>query len=392
MALILAEDFSWRGSEESQGNTPLKLDRSFILASASLFTLASSNQRTGTQCLFIDEVTYSNSGSDYVGVGWITGDPYCSFYIKFAAIPGAAENPARFFGAAASSLWITNGGFIQLKNDANVRATSTTALSLNTWYKIQVHMTSASLRGRIWINDVLEIDHTGGLSSTQYNWFQSDVSPAPGFQAYVDDYSLCTTLETGDLRCATLVPTSDVQRGSWTGGAGGTTNLWDAVNNLPPIGTATETNLTQIESADGSGDNTTDEYVAGFPAWNSALSNIDALIAVRAFISTGEDVATGAKTGSFAITQNPNQGAYTAITQFGPAASGALGTHPIKWFGYESVVDASAVNVTTTPRVAVRKTDTGTRVASIDLIKLEVLYREIVGASIVGSWDMIQAF
>lgn len=394
MALLIAEEFDWRGALEGStgGGLPLVLSgRDSIVAGPNAFTLDTTKMRTGSSCLYVDGVNYNSNV--IIGIG-SQQNRWCSFYVKFLAFPSSGNTQCFFgdrmapTGTFGMDLRITSGGKIEFWSGvvggvATFVIDSFATLSLNTWHKIQVYLLGTGTLD-VYIDDVSDIVETSSYVGGNIRYgvccpFEASDAPvgAAGFQMLVDDFSVdSTTRHAGDLRCATLTPTSDIQRGSWTGGAGGTTNLWDAVNNLPPIGTATETNLTQIESADGSGNNTTDEYVAGFPAWNSSLPNVASLIEVRCYIQTGEDVSTGAKTGSFAITQNPNQGAYTTITQFGPAAGGALGTHPTNWMPYQSVVDASAVDVTTAPRIAVRKTDTGTRVASVELIKLEVLYRE----------------
>jgi len=53
----------------------------------------------------------------------------------------------------------------------------------------------------------------------------------------------------GDGYVIVLKPSVDNSRGSWTGGAGGTTSLFDALNNTPPIGAvAPGTNLQQIRA------------------------------------------------------------------------------------------------------------------------------------------------
>lgn len=172
-----------------------------------------------------------------------------------------------------------------------------------------------------------------------------------------------------------LRPVSDAQVGSWTGGAGGLTNLFDAVDNTPPAGTATETNTTQIESIDSSGDNATDEYRANLTSWATAgVGPNDAIICIIPLINHGEDVATGTKTGSFGLQANPVT-TYQSFT-FG-ADVGALATYPTNWTWStggpsNTPINYPSINKSQTTVIAVRKTDTGTRVASVDFMGVMV--------------------
>lgn len=76
----------------------------------------------------------------------------------------------------------------------------------------------------------------------------------------VDDVAIDDADWVGESQISLALPVANPQNGSWTGGAGGSSNLYEAVNNTPPTGTASETDATQIESVDASGNNATDEY------------------------------------------------------------------------------------------------------------------------------------
>jgi len=169
-------------------------------------------------------------------------------------------------------------------------------------------------------------------------------------------------------------PISDSQDGSWTGGAGGTgIDLSLAVSSTPPVGTAAETNTTQIESVDSSGDNATDEYRANLTTYTDAgIGASDTINVLHPLINHGEDVSTGTKTGSFGLQSNPSQ-TYATFT-FGDDVGG-LGTFPTNWrTKLSSPVYSPSVTKGSSPVLAVRKTDTGTRVASVDFMGLNVEY------------------
>jgi hypothetical protein len=186
----------------------------------------------------------------------------------------------------------------------------------------------------------------------------------------------------GGGQVVTCFPISDVQDGSWTGGAGGTGDLSDAVNNIPPVGTATETNATQIESADGSGDNATDEYRANLTTYtNAGIGAADTITLIQPTIIHGEDVGTGTKTGSFGLQSNPSQ-TYATFT-YGDDG-GALGTYDTLWpVKVGDPVYAPSPTLGSSPVLAVRKTDAGTRVASVCAMGLNIEYVPAAASALV---------
>jgi hypothetical protein len=255
-------------------------------------------------------------------------------------------------------------------------------LSPDTWYMIELRLRDSSVAA----SDEVELRVEGESVAISTTLTFSSVPVligvgAAGFYSgsiYLDDFAFNDSNGTnqnswsGNGHVVLMKPSSDSQRGSWTGGAGGTTNLFDAVNNTPPIGTATETNLTQIESADSSGGNATDEYrgdcgtylAAGIKPW-------DKITTIQSWVCHGEDVATGTKTGSHGFQANPAV-AYSTWT-FGDDV-GLLGTYPANWRWDASTIDNPTVDNTATLILAVRKTDSGTRVASVCFLGAYVEY------------------
>jgi len=258
-----------------------------------------------------------------------------------------------------------------------------------TWYRIELSVTFSAAGNESYelqLDGVTVASGSSALTSTTTGWVYSiGFGAAPGntCNQWIDDYAINDSTGTdqnswcGDGKVVLCVPTGGTQSGSWTGGAGGTTNLWDAVNNTPPIGTASETDLTQIESVDSSGDNTTDEYRAVLTTYADAgVGASDTITVVQALVDHGEDVATGTKTGKFGLQANPahpSGGGQDSFT-FGDDV-GALGTWPSNWrTKWGTPLYNPSTAHTSTPVLAVRKTDTGTRVASADFLGLYVEY------------------
>lgn len=309
-------------------------------------------------------------------VNWIAGSRI-RFYVRITSLPGTARKLLSC-GASGASLRLNTDGTLTVLGSGSVLGSSTTALSDTArWYRIEFGSFSSTVVLRI---DGIEEVNVGSAESVGAR-LGADDTVASTYTAYVDDLVVDDAAWPAHSFVRMLLPTGDTQVGSWTGGVGGTTNLFDAVNNAPPIGTATETDLTQIESIDGSGDNATDEYRATIATYASAgIVGGDTVLAVAPLIWHGEDVSTGTKTGSVAMVANPNPASYQAFTFGGDI--GALGTFPSNWQGTgPALVDSPSVTLSTNPQIAVRKTDAGTRVASICFIGLKVEYRPAAGGA-----------
>jgi hypothetical protein len=151
-----------------------------------------------------------------------------------------------------------------------------------------------------------------------------------------------------------LKPTSDSARTGWTGGAGGTTNLWDAVNNTPPAGVAaaSETNTSQIKDLVSSATNNydatlTDYTTAGVPAGQPVTL-------VQSVIVGGTNPSTGGISGAVQVVSNPAQSPEDTFTY----PTGTLAAWPSGWgtrWGTAQVGDIAAGSRSTSPVLRVGK-------------------------------------
>lgn len=181
----------------------------------------------------------------------------------------------------------------------------------------------------------------------------------------------------GDGKVVLLVPTSDNSAGSWKAGsaASAVSNgaLFNAVDNAPPVGTASPNAATAAISNTVSGA-TTPNYDANMTTYTAAgIASGDTVNLVQQIIAHGEDIATGTKTGTFAMVSNPAIAA-SASVNFG-ADAGAAGTYPTTWTVTQGAVSyAPSVTVGTAPVARITKTDTGTRAADCCFMGLLVDY------------------
>lgn len=307
---------------------------------------------------------------------------YLRVYVRFSANPSVKSDIIGVIntaGAASGTIRVAlnTDGTVQLEvPDETLIGSASAALTANTWYRIEL-----MVRANTGANDdhaELRIDGTTIASTTTANWGTTapnrwsfgNSAQNPGVNIDFDDGALNDdqgSLQNswpGEGNVLLLIPTADAQVGSWTGGAGGTTNLFAAIDNKPPTGTASETDSTQIENGDTSPDNSTDEYRITMQSYSTSGVPGGSTVNVAQTVTVhGEDVSTGTKTGSVLLASNPTQSAADTFT-FGDDV-GALGTFPATWKVKNGAgQDASGVTLGTAPVVHLRKTDTGNRVAS----------------------------
>lgn len=318
---------------------------------------------------------------------------YYRVYVRLVTAPSAASEIMCLGGTLSQDPLIrlrTDGGLEFLVNNV-VQGSATASIADSSWHRLEIsgttngsfQWTAAEARldgvtiGTAWTGTV------SNGSDLRWGW-----GSAPGANTVIhfDDIGFnnasgaANNTWLGDGKVILMKPTADTQRGSWTGGSGGTTNLFTAVDNTPPTGTASENDTTQIESTDSSGNNATDEYRGDCGSYTTAgIGASDTINAVTAMCSHGEDVATNTKTGSFGVQSNPSQ-TYDTFT-FGLDV-GALGTWASgNWAqAIGTPQDAPSVTKGSSLIIAVRKTDAGTRVASVCFLGAYVDYTPAAAA------------
>ena len=292
-------------------------------------------------------------------------------------------------------LEMDSSGKIYAESHQNSRSgASAAAIPKNQWVRIEIKVTIVLVANtsRQATVDEVRVDgvdqsltatntyltpNTGGIIFPASGWIQA---PGANKIVYVDDLAWNNDQGAeqnswpGEGKIIQLLPISDNARDTkWTGGAGGTTNLYDAVNNTPPIGTATETDLTQIEHAGGAA-GTTDRYDANMTTYATAGLTAADTISLMQFVDVdGEDITTGNKLLNFEVLSNPvmaSPGNVTAGDNIG-----ALGTYPMNWAVHRSAVLYNpSVDVDTSPVMRARRPETASRVASVCFMGIYVEY------------------
>ncbi len=323
----------------------------------------------------------TNPFADIAFTGALGLADYGCTYLYLSNLPGSTVQVATFRTASADAISarLTAGGKLQLWNETGTPAQigSDSALTLTTGVQYRIELACLVDTGSI---DTAELRvATGGgvavsvasgtslaISDTALAQFRAGWNQAPGANllCYVDDLAVNDSGWIGPHGVVLLVPTADSAVGAnWQNGAAGTTNLFDAVNNLPPVGklTASKTALTQIQhtgGANNSYDATMTTYTAaGVPA--GATINF-----VQCVDADGEDIATGTKLLAFSIVSNPAVATSGNVTA--GADAGACGTYPTLWTVHTGTLTlAPSVTLGTAPVMRVNRPETVSRLADV---------------------------
>jgi hypothetical protein len=367
------------GHEHAEGMT--------LTAGGSAATIQTSVKRSGVyayQC---------NSGAgnqtSYVSTPWTSsGSTFFRAYFRVSALPSSTVSLLRPITNRISAR-LTSGGKIQLWNDnagTQIGSDSSATIAIDTWYRLELWNGEG---GSGAVDDgALRLDGTTVASFTDLSlgdtsslwtvgWLDA---PGANTSLYLDDLAINNSTGSdqtswpGEGKIILLVPTADSVRDAlWTGGAGGTSNLYEAVNNLPPTGaaSASATDASQIEHAGGAG-GTTDDYEATMTTYSAAgLVSGDTVTVVQYLAVHGEDISTGAKLLSFQLLSNPSDTDSGNVT----AGTSAVGAYPTNWLVRRNgAVYAPSVTLGTAPVARVRRPETASRVASVCFMGILVEY------------------
>jgi len=309
-----------------------------------------------------------------------------------ATVMACASNSASVPSSGVSAK-LTSAGKLQLFNevtDAQIGSDSADTLSMNgtTWYRIEMkviisagnQVTDAELR----LDGVTVASTTGATITASTQCFFGLLAGGTGVNAYVDDVAFNDSTGTanntwpGSGKVVLLLPISDNAVGTgWTGGAGGTTNLWDAVNNTPPVGVAdTGTDTSQIRNATA---NASVNYDANLTTYTTAgIGASDTINALTPWTATAAPVVTSAKQGTFGVSSNPVI-ANIALAAGGTAGAfwsgSAGGTFPTGWkWSPGTITEAPSVTLGNSPVIRITQVTSSTRIAMVCFMGMYVDY------------------
>jgi hypothetical protein len=308
----------------------------------------------------------------------VTTSYYFRAYLKTTAVPSSqiAIMGGAGLGTSASVAYNTNGTLTLWIGSAQGSASA--AINDGTWHRIEFLVTTGAVASTV-VAAELRVDgataatFSGSVASLSID-FRAGWVTAPGANKIINVDDLALNDSTGADQnswpgAGTIVllkAISDNARGvNWVGGAGGTSNLWDAVDNTPPVGVATGsgTNTSQIHNIVK---DTTGNYDANLSTYTTAGIIATDTINVVYPVWNGSGVATG---NAIQLVSNPTITAGTAnFSGLTP------GTYPTSWAWASQVAYSPSVTLGTSPVIRIGKRANSTNEVAVDYMGAMVEY------------------
>jgi hypothetical protein len=360
-----------------------------ITAATPALSISTAQPRSGSRSLFMPVATSGGSNNAYLTQAGVTGVTYSwRSYVYLTGFPPSGQ-AVNFLAITTSGdvgivvLQIDSTGNLTFINNAASTTIGTGTITLNTWYRVEISIkidttTAANATAECQINGVSIGSTTGSLGTTlpsRYK-YNGDNQPSGGLSYYVDDVALNDSTGTsqtswpGSGKVVLLVPTSDNARTGFTGGAGGTTSLFDGVDNIPPVGAADPgTNTSQIRDATSSA---TDNYDANMTTYSAAgIGAGDTISLVYWMISHSTASLTSVPTRAGRLVSNPAEGADTTLT----LPSAVAGAWAVGWATDRgAMIYNPTVTLGTAPVLRVGKRTASTRIVDVAFMGIYVEY------------------
>ncbi len=341
--------------------------------------------RTGTRSFKFD--TSTTDFLSYTLVSPATGRTYygCMHFLIPAAtgLPGTSANIMALIAAFGINVRLTTAGKLQLLNSATqVGSDSAATITTDVWYRVELVVNINAAAGN---DDTMELylDGVQVAASTTVNngttaptvfrfgWVSD---PGTSEVIFVDDVALNDSQGSvnnglvGDQKIYALFPTSDSALGNWTDGAGGTTNIFGSVDNVPPIGVSTATSgaTNQVENP---ANVSIDRYEATMTTYTTAgIGASDTITAIQPVVEVGSSSTTGTDTINSEVLSNP-------VIAAGVATSCDIvaGTYPASWIvSTKAIVENPTVTLGTAPVMRIQKNIATTRINSCCMMAMVV--------------------
>jgi hypothetical protein len=323
--------------------------------------------RTGAASMRCNPASGANGTFDLLG----TTGGYNHFAFRYASLPSVGRPIAGSIAASTVNLRLTTGGALDVYINTTLMGTSAT-LSADTWYWVGLRSLTGTSVVWLQIDGIDSVSGTGTVGT--FSTLGVSGSGASAMDVFYDDIIVDGAGFLAPSKVDTALPISDNTRTGTTAGAGGTTNLWEAINNTPPAGvaSASETDTTNIEYPAS----TTCDYLANLETYTTlGIAASDTVLAVQSIVRHGEDIATGSK-------NLQNVGALTNPTVSGASVvagsdGGAHGAEVGLWVTtFGTLTTAPSVTLGTSPTIRTSRTSE-TRVACIDFMGMLVAWTPV---------------
>jgi hypothetical protein len=330
------------------------------------------------------------------------------YYFRLTALPSTVSlwmmRTQQAGGNGVASVRLTTGGKLQLFDEGagtQIGSNSTATITTNTWYRVEVSVvTNAS---NLAASCTLRLDGvqvaTGNFATPTAVTLGYDLGDYHGLAASnaltltVDDLALndstgaAQNTWAGDGKVVLLLPASDNAKGTgWTNDAATTTNLFDAVNNAPPVGIADTTSGSGLHQIRNATSNANVNYDANLTTYSAAgIGATDTINVLVPEVATAAPVTTSAKQGTYGISANPtiSNVALGAGGTSGAFWSGtAAGTYLTGWkWSFGTTTYAPSVTVGSAPVARITQVTSSTRIAMVCAMGMYVDYTPAAAAN-----------
>jgi hypothetical protein len=296
---------------------------------------------------------------------------FVHFGLNIATAPSLDRVIFGQIAAGIVNVRLTSTGALALYINTTLMGTSAD-LSTGTWYWIGVRTLTGTSVVFLQIDGLDSVTGTGTVTGTPSS-IGCIGTEASAIDIFFDDLIEDTAGFLAPSKVDIALPISDNTRTAVTGGAGGTTNLWDAINNTPPAGvaSASETDTTNIKYPAS----LTEDYLANLETYTTlGIGASDTVLAVQSIVRHGEDIITGTKTlqNVGALTNPTVAGAnITAGSDGGAHAAESGANFWVTSFG--TVTTSPSVTLGTSPTIRASRISEA-RVACVDFMGMNVAW------------------
>lgn len=343
------------------------------------------NPRTGKAAF---SIATANSFNSFTFTGAVSTSYYARAYVRASADPTVVAG-LLFFATGAGALLgeadLNTDGRVSLRLNGTSILTTTNPIPTGQYTLIELEASypaSGAATLTLSVNGAVVGSGAGSSTLPGGVGFGHKSASAPGATLLFDDMAVNDSTGAaenswcGPGSVVMLFPVSDAARTGWTDGAGGTTALFDAMNNAPPAGVAAGSISATSQIKDGNA-NATDTYQANVGAYSDPLTSGGGALPSNAIVTLVQAVANGAHAGSVAAYTKAVSGiSNPAATEgTGSGSSTAAAAYPTNWSSvFSAVVYAPSVTLTTKPVVQIRKGLANVNAEYYDLVALIVEY------------------
>jgi hypothetical protein len=346
---------------------------------------------TGTSLVRSGARAMTSVTANFVSTGVHGTTYYARAYYHWTAWPTSGTGSSlAFTGTNVIQIRVSTSGLLTCVPTAGTIPGSFQA-SLNTWYRLELAgRTSASASSTYgeWYVDGSSLGSSSTLNMTAV-WAGmgtqmglSGLTGAVDDVAYNDSNGASQNGLPGAAKVVLLLPISDNALGTgWTNDnlVNTTTNLWECVNNTPPIGIADTTSSTTSDQNRNATASANSNYDANLTTYTTAgIASGDTINVLDPIVATAAPVTTSAKQGTVGVSSNPVI-ANVALSATGTSgafwAGATAGTYPTGWkASHGTATYAPSVTLGSSPVLRITQVTSSTRIAMVCFMGLYVDY------------------